>query len=50
MSKHMTAADDSPQSPSVVALKKTEVTGVDKSGKRVKLEETVLIAPTATKP
>ena len=50
MREHITAPAASAQSPSVAALKKTEVTGVDKSGKQVRMEETVQVAPEPPKP
>ena len=50
MRDHITAPAASAQSPSVAALKKTEVTGVDKSGKQVRMEETVQVAPEPAKP
>jgi hypothetical protein len=49
MTKHITAPADSAQAPSVTSLQKAEVTGVDKSGKQVREEETVQTAPTQTK-
>jgi hypothetical protein len=53
MEKHVTAtakpAADSTPAPNVVALQKTEVIGVDKSGNPVRLEETVLVTPADTK-
>jgi hypothetical protein len=50
MREHITAPADSAQSPSVAALKKTEVTSVDKSGKAVRMEETIQVAPDPAKP
>jgi hypothetical protein len=50
MSKHLTAPSDSAQSPNVVALQKSEVSGVDKSGKPVRVEEVVQSSPKSEKP
>ena len=53
MEKHVTAtakpAIDSTPAPNVVALQKTEVIGVDKSGNPVRLEETILFTAPDTK-
>jgi hypothetical protein len=49
MSKHITAPADSAQAPSATALQKAEVTGVDKSGNPVTVEETVQPTPEDSK-